>query len=351
MRKLVKKYLILLMSSMVMLLSSCSNNKDFVPSIFYQESDGTTEVRLELPDGESKIIYSIKEPLFASGIKCEYTYPEPMSGLSFLDCDTLYKLVNTSYAKTSGGEFQLFYLYQKNEEIIIFRENIWASGVGDSEVVLKGNLFDFSSDNESAPVKTSETSIQKTKMTFINNDIPSNSIELTIEGTTAILVEYEGYEKIRTINAKFINNELFTDDADFNYKLHGDYLCYTMEGSEYCYQKTKESKNPKGNYSFQSLSELRGIVISSSLRNMKKRLGEPNESMGADDYLLKYHNWKPFSVYSANRTMYSLVFVYESLLEKPVVVIFNNHNGKVFDVMFKDEIKSFEDLAVNYGND
>ena len=73
--------------------------------------------------------------------------------------------------------------------------------------------------------------------------------------------------------------------------------------------------------------------------------------MGADDYLLKYHNWKPFSVYSANRTMYSLVFVYESLLEKPVVVIFNNHNGKVFDVMFKDEIKSFEDLAVNYGND
>lgn len=351
MRYFFNQSLVLLIATVVLLISGCSNNKDFVPSIFYQESDGTTAVRLELPNGESKIIYSINEPLFASGIKCEYTYTEPMSGLSFLDGDTLFKLVNTSYAKTSGGEFQLFYLYQKNEEIIIFRENIWVSGVGDSEVVLKGNLFELSSDNESAPEKNSDTSIRKTKMTFVGNDNPRNSMELSIEGTTAILIEYEGYEKVRTINAKFINNELFTDDANFNYKLHGDYLCYTMEGSEYCYTKTKESKNPKGNYSFQSLSELRGIVISSSLRNMKKRLGEPNESMGADDYLLKYHNWKPFSVYSANRTMYSLVFVYENLLEKPVVVIFNNHNGKVFDVMFQDEIKSFEDLAVNYGDD
>lgn len=111
---------------------------------------------------------------------------------------------------------------------------------------------------------------------------------------------------------------------------------------------TKEKQTVNSNSSFQSLGEIRTLVLSASLRIMKKRLGEPDESMGADDYLLKYHNWKPFSVYSSNRTLYSLVFVYENLLEKPIVVIFNNQSGEVFDVMYKDDIKSFEDLAVNF---
>lgn len=342
---------IIFLSILVLVITSCESKKDFIPSISYQETNGINEVRLELPDGESKIIYRINEPIFATGKKCEYTYPEPMSGLSFLQGDSLYKLVNTSFAKTSGGEYQVFYIYMKNEDVIIFRENLWVSGLGNSEVILKGNLFDFSSDGISESKLSKKEKNEKSKMTFMNNDNPRNTIELSINGSTAVLVEFMGYDNIRTIQAKFINDELFTDDADFNFKLNGDNLCYTMEGNEYCYRKIKDSKTSVKNYSFQSLSDLRGMIISSSLRNMKKRLGEPDESMGADDYLLKYHDWKPFSVYSANRTAYSLVFVYENLLQKPVVVIFNNHNGKVYDVMYKDEIKSFEDLAVNYGND
>jgi hypothetical protein len=84
---------------------------------------------------------------------------------------------------------------------------------------------------------------------------------------------------------------------------------------------------------------------------MKRQLREPDEVLSADDFMLKYHNWKPFSVYSSQRLLYSVIYVYENICDRPIIVIYNSNNAKVFEVMYKDDVTSFEDLAVDYGYD
>jgi len=113
---------------------------------------------------------------------------------------------------------------------------------------------------------------------------------------------------------------------------------------------TDEKTNVKNTKSF---SEIRSLIISGTKQNMIRQLGKANEEYSADDFMKKYYNWKAFSVYSAQRLLYSQVFLYENIdnTGKTILVVYSSHNGKVYEVMYKDDLKSYEDLSVNFGND
>jgi uncharacterized protein (TIGR02145 family) len=102
-----------------------------------------------------------------------------------------------------------------------------------------------------------------------------------------------------------------------------------------------------------SFSEIRSLIISGTKQNMIRQLGNPNEEYSADDFMEKYYNWKAFSVYSAQRLLYSQVLLYDNVdnTGKTILVVYSSHNGRVYEVMYKDDLKSYEDLSVNFGND
>lgn len=114
--------------------------------------------------------------------------------------------------------------------------------------------------------------------------------------------------------------------------------------------ETKEKTNSE---SKKTISEIRSLIISGTKQNMIRQLGNANEEYSSDDFMEKYYNWKAFSVYSAQRLLYSQVFLYENIdnTGKTILVVYSFHNGKVYEVMYKDDLKSYEDLSVNFGND
>lgn len=105
--------------------------------------------------------------------------------------------------------------------------------------------------------------------------------------------------------------------------------------------------------STKTISEIRSLIISGTKQNMIRQLGKANEEYSSDDFMEKYYNWKASSVYSTQRLLYSQVFLYENIdnTGKTILVVYSSHNGKVYEVMYKDDLKSYEDLSVNFGND
>ena len=90
------------------------------------------------------------------------------------------------------------------------------------------------------------------------------------------------------------------------------------------------------------------LVIYGNKRNLIRRLGKPDELLNGYDFMLEYRNWKPSSNYEYDKISYSVAYIYNNLCDKPIVVLFNNYNGKVFEVLYKEEIKSFEDISVDW---
>ena len=88
------------------------------------------------------------------------------------------------------------------------------------------------------------------------------------------------------------------------------------------------------------------MVIAGGKRNFLNRLGKPDEALSASDFLEKYYNRKRQSVYETNILIDGSVYIYNNLTEKPVAIIYDAKKGRVFEVMYKDEIKSLEDVAV-----
>jgi hypothetical protein len=284
-----------------------------------------------------------------------------MSGLNFLDGDSTFSLVNTWYAK-HDGEYNMFYIYKKNQNVIVFRELLSVDGVADYEVVYKGNIFELKEDPKIESTKQTSLVSENKEIVFISNYNSNNKIELMINGEDVVLMEYENSMRVRSSKGKLVNGKLYIDSDlsdGISYHLEGNNLCIKEEGNydENCYTKISENTNgTKMTYSNElhntnSLSDIRSLVISGNLRNMKRQLGKPDDISSADDFMLKYYNWKPFSVYSSQRLLYSVIYEYENICDRPIIVIYNSNNAKVFEVMYKDDVTSFEDLAVDYGYD
>lgn len=193
---LVKRLLIFTL--LVSLIRCNSNINNYKPSIIYNENNDSTEVRLTLPNGGSKIIYRIEKTILKSGEKCSYVSDMPMSGLAFLEDDTTYRLVNTSYANTGEEEYHTFYIYQKDKEIIVFRELIGVSGVGDYEVVFKGNITNSSEDELKVGnqlISSKESNSENKSMIFTPRDINSEFTKIVVEKLENNKVNFVQYFK------------------------------------------------------------------------------------------------------------------------------------------------------------
>ena len=225
-----------------LMLFACNSNKDKVndfyqPEISYFETENGNEVRISLPNGGSKIIYMLKDPIFKSGTKCSYTDDGPYDFEN--KPDSTYKLVNTSYSKTSGGRFNMIYVYQKQENIIVLLDQLEIQGIVGSEIIFDGNIYQAKEDKIIKEDSSNYENEVKKKMVFLSNDDISESIELIIDGKDVVMEFYQGNELVRMHKGKYIKNELLMDD-DTIYELNGDNLCYTIEGTDYCYSKTSE---------------------------------------------------------------------------------------------------------------
>jgi hypothetical protein len=170
---------------------------------------------------------------------------DSLSGLSFLKGNSSFRLVNTSYTKLSGGKYNIFYIYKKNDDIIVFRELIWVSGVGDSGVVFKGNLQKIKGD-KLVKAKNDSASLQKENITeFISDYDPNIKIKLIIKVKGVTLNMYQNESLTSSLKGKLFKNKLFIN-SEFSdgveYYFNGDKLCYYSEGNpeENCFSKTKE---------------------------------------------------------------------------------------------------------------
>lgn len=178
-------------------------------------------------------------------------------------------------------------------------------------------------------------------------------------------------------NGKIQHEEYWIDDIKKNKKSFLKYISTKQEmcGDDLSYDESilKDSKTKKNivdltlnlitkaykiNYNLgsknkrildkKSLSDIRNLVIYGNKRNLIRRLGKPDELLNGYDFMLEYRNWKPSSNYEYDKISYSVAYIYNNLCDKPIVVLFNNYNGKVFEVLYKEEIKSFEDISVDW---
>ena len=106
----------------------------------------------------------------------------------------------------------------------------------------------------------------------------------------------------------------------------------------------KTNSNENSTLNKNTLSNIRSLVINGNKRNLIRRLGNPDELLSASDFLLKYFDVEA----SYNKIKYSDIYIYNEISDKPIVVILNNYNNKVFEVLYLDEINSIEDIYIDW---
>jgi hypothetical protein len=109
------------------------------------------------------------------------------------------------------------------------------------------------------------------------------------------------------------------------------------------------NKANQQNSSKKSFTEIRSLIISGNKNNMIRQLGEPNEEYSAYDFLKKYYDWKPISVYTSERPLGISIFVYDNIdnTNNTILVIYNFNKRQVTDIIYKSDVKSFEDVCVH----
>lgn len=98
-----------------------------------------------------------------------------------------------------------------------------------------------------------------------------------------------------------------------------------------------------------TFAEIRSLIISGNKKNMIRQIGEPNEEYSAHDFLKKYYNWKPVSVYTSQRPIGINVFVYNGIdnTDRQILVIYNFEKSQVTEILYTSDVKSFEDICIH----
>ncbi len=239
----MKKIIFLLVASISIFActkQTDTSDKNYIPTISYFENGESNEVRLNLPNGGSKVIHVFDEPILQSGKQCLHTNDAEFEAKSHLNGDTSYHLVNTSYSKTSGGRFNIIFVFQKVEEVIVCMEMIEIQGFVDSKLLFKGNLFQTNLDALPEAKEKNNTLKIKKFIKYISDNNSNETIKLIIDDEDVSMEFYLNDELIRMIKGTYRNSRLLMDDEEVNYVLSENNLCYHLEGNDYCYTKTSE---------------------------------------------------------------------------------------------------------------
>ena len=289
---------------LVLIIATACSTKPFIPSIEYVKNNEITEVRITLPNGESKIIYKINKPVFETGIKTDLTTEgEQLFGDSEIPKDSC-ELVNTSFAFESGTK-HLFYIYKHktNEKTYVYRLQIGEAGIEDSVIVFEGLLSEEKGDSIESSTELSDLS-EKKEYTLVyerkedmGTRILHSKLEIIIKGTTATFKSSRNDGLTSSQNAVIRGNEIYVEGDESPWEFINGSLCQIGEGDPepYCYYFNesqsnvtfKKLKNFENSGYFDSeenggltnnktFNEIQLELTDASLKKAKLYLGEPD---------------------------------------------------------------------------
>lgn len=208
------------------------NNENFIPEIQYNQIGDKTNVFLTLPDNLNKVIYEIDEPVFNSGVKCDYTHESPLSGNKSFENQQNFKIVNTSFVKLSDRT-NVFYIYKNKNRVIVFREEFMVSGISDSEVIFNEDITKLIGENQVDNSDNDEKILIFEAEDSFRGYTAKYKYEIKIKDKMLLLNEYENNSLINSQKGKFINGKIYIeDDSGVSYQIEDDYFCIYVEGGE-----------------------------------------------------------------------------------------------------------------------
>jgi len=196
-----------------------------------------------------------------------------------------------------------------------------------------------------------------------NSENKETAFKLVFEGSKVLISrEGNGEKPYWTKNLTFKDGKILSEDGRTDWLELKKNSLRSFDGEEesfYPFNRSKsthdieEIMNPttSNNNSTQensnkfSLGDIRGQIIEGSKQEMIRIYGEPDEEYYAHDFLKKYFDFEPFSVYSAEFNIGQTVFIYRNIEtnNKPILVLY--YESKIISVKYLSDIKSYKDLS------
>jgi hypothetical protein len=228
--------------------------------------------------------------------------------------------------------------------------------------------LDKKTQSEKLSEETQSEEIQEEKILFFEQQFgpyenQKSSYKFTFKGNKVdILYKYSDYTS-PVEKAELKDGKIIKGGCSDCYVLNQNSLCVpnpeTGQSDCYSFIRSKsthdieETMNPttSNNNSTQensnkfSLGDIRGQIIEGSKQEMIRIYGEPDEEYYAHDFLKKYFDFEPFSVYSAEFNIGQTVFIYRNIEtnNKPILVLY--YESKIISVKYLSDIKSYKDLS------
>jgi hypothetical protein len=225
MKKSIVKIVVLL------IVVACSNKHEFEPELIFKKvKTNLTEVRITLPDGGSKIVKVINEPIFESGEKSDNE--EAITFTNKEDC----RLIKSYFSRVSGKIIH-FFIYSKSQEYIVFYEETNVAGFGESNIIYENDIENERNEN-SPNYSNNETLVFEGNCYSSNYSLVKCKYELKIEGEVLVIDIYQDDQLIGTLDGIYFENNIYVDTQEPTYRLENNKLCVQGEGDFYeCYAR------------------------------------------------------------------------------------------------------------------
>ena len=314
---------------------SCTNTKSYEPSIIYNQTDTNCEVRLTLPNGESKVILKVDEKITKTGVKNSFISEKPSTdgNESFLKGDTSYHIINTSYAIINTDSGYLFYIYTNKKKVIVYREKYGISGYEDMGIIFESEIDKIVGDKiqSKQPTKFNNQNITQNEKIgilyferrFGTNDNQKSVYKLSFKGDNVeISYQYADYEPI-------IEHGIYKDG---NLIVNGCLDCYTLNNEQLCIPnpETGELDCYDFNYS-KSTCKIEDLSCPSNSNTIN------GQKLKSDERLVKF-NWGMENPTSLTRDMDANSRFASKTLKVP--------NGKVWILLHVDDYYYYENDRV-----
>jgi hypothetical protein len=275
----MKKHKFLFFTISLLLVVSCNLNLFYEPSIKDNLTDENIEIRLTLPNGESKVIDEFDELICEKGVKCKHTNIE--KNKAYLNPNQKsYKIFKTFYYKLMDDNYYIFYLYKKEQNVLVLKEVVSESNAATDwiETIFQNNVNNIKSDR----VNKINNYLRK-KIIYENDDDSKYKIEFDIQGNDITIKYLDNNIVTSKEQAIIFKNAIYNkyDNGCFsksNYELNTDNICYGIDGGDVCHSKVAEVINGK------TTNYFNGIKLNPNEKVVKLKWRMENETNLTSDY-------------------------------------------------------------------
>lgn len=258
---------------------SCNFNFFYEPSIKVNLTNDNVEVRLLLPNGESKIIDELDELICEKGFKCKYTNFEKNT-VYLTPNQKDYKIYKTYFYKLTDDNYYIYYLYKKEQNVLVLKEIVSENNAATDwiETIFQNNVNHVKSDIESKI-----NYFLRKKIIYENDDDSKYKIEFDIQGNDITIKYLENNIVSNTESGIIFKNNIYNkwDNGCFSksdYGLNSDNICYGIDGGDVCHTKVTEVINGK------TTNYLNGIKLNPNEKVVKLKWKMENETNLTSDY-------------------------------------------------------------------